>query len=62
MAEVVVGVPAQGTTGPLMDMRELFQLAFERRASDIHLTEHSPPVLRIDGDLVPTTLPQEEKK
>ena len=38
------------------DMRELFQLAAERRASDIHLTEHAPPMLRIDGSLEPTTL------
>lgn len=33
------------------DMRQLFELAFQRRASDIHLTEHTPPVLRIDGAL-----------
>ncbi|HEX9779784.1 MAG TPA: type IV pilus twitching motility protein PilT [bacterium] len=37
-------------------MRELFQLAFARRASDIHLTESSPPMLRIDGELSPTEL------
>ena len=32
-------------------MRDLFQLAFEHGASDIHLTEHAPPILRINGQL-----------
>ena len=41
-------------TGPVEDMRELFELAFQRHASDIHLTEHTPPVLRIYGELMPT--------
>ena len=57
MADASVGITPPTQTAPLTDMRELFQLAFERKASDIHLTEHSPPILRIDGDLVPTTLP-----
>lgn len=39
----------------LKDIRELFDLAFERRASDIHITEHASPALRLDGELV--TLP-----
>ncbi|OGX38320.1 MAG: type IV pili twitching motility protein PilT [Omnitrophica WOR_2 bacterium RIFCSPHIGHO2_02_FULL_68_15] len=38
----------------LTDMRELFELAFARKASDIHLTEHTPPILRIHGSLQPT--------
>jgi len=57
MADATLGVTPQTQVAPLTDMRELFQLAFERKASDIHLTEHTPPLLRIDGDLVPTTLP-----
>ena len=41
------------SSAPLFtDMRELFQTAFDRHASDIHVTEHAPPTLRIDGDLV----------
>jgi twitching motility protein PilT len=40
------------------DMRELFELAFARRASDIHLTEHASPILRIDGALHPTEYAQ----
>lgn len=41
---------------PLTDMRSLFEHAFERRASDIHLTEHAPPMIRIDGNLQATGL------
>ena len=41
---------------PLTDMREIFALAFERRASDIHLTEHTPPMIRIDGNLEPVAM------
>ena len=50
---------------PLADMRQLFELAFQRKASDIHLTENTSPVLRIDGSLVPTAvkpLTREETK
>lgn len=35
-----------------MDLRQLLKLAIENRASDLHLTENSPPILRIDGKLV----------
>jgi twitching motility protein PilT len=49
---VAVGdVPTRAT-----DLRELFGLALKRRASDIHLTEHCPPILRIHGDLHPTAM------
>ncbi len=41
-----------GPGGPVQDMRPLFELAFAQKASDIHLTEHTPPVLRIHGDLI----------
>ena len=41
-------------TGPVTDMRELFELAFQRHASDIHLTEHTPPIFRVHGELMPT--------
>jgi len=34
-----------------MDLQELLQLTIERKASDLHLTENSPPILRIDGKL-----------
>lgn len=34
-----------------MDIRELLRACVQRRASDLHLTENAPPVLRIDGSL-----------
>lgn len=50
-------VQTDGTsTLPLVDIRELFQVAFDRRASDIHLTENEPPIIRIDGELHRTSL------
>ena len=48
---------SMGTGASLDDLHQLFQLAFEREASDIHLTEHCPPILRIHGALTPTELP-----
>jgi len=38
----------------MISMGELFLLMHERGASDLHLTVGSPPVLRIDGVLIPT--------
>ena len=35
-----------------MDLKELLLLAVSQKASDLHLTENSPPVLRIDGGLI----------
>ncbi len=39
---------------PLTDMRQAFEQAFQQGASDIHLTDQAPPILRIHGDLQPT--------
>ncbi len=36
------------------DIRELLKLTMEMGASDLHLTENTPPVLRIDGRLIRT--------
>jgi twitching motility protein PilT len=38
----------------MVSMGELFILMHERGASDLHLTVGAPPILRIDGALVPT--------
>lgn len=35
-----------------MDLKELLKIAVQQKASDLHLTENSPPVLRIDGRLI----------
>ncbi|MCA9407455.1 MAG: type IV pilus twitching motility protein PilT [Candidatus Omnitrophica bacterium] len=34
-----------------MDLKELLKLTIQEKASDLHLTENSPPILRIDGRL-----------
>ena len=35
----------------MLDIRELLKMAIEKKASDLHLTENSAPILRIDGRL-----------
>ena len=37
-----------------MDLKELLKLTVEKKASDLHFTENSPPILRIDGKLTLT--------
>ena len=39
-----------------MELRDLLMLTIEKHASDLHLTENTPPVLRIDGKLILTKL------
>ena len=38
----------------MVDVRELLQNAVEKGASDLHITQDMPPMLRIDGELRPT--------
>ncbi len=38
-------------------LESLLKLMVEKKASDLHLTAGSPPVIRIDEDLTPTSLP-----
>ncbi len=45
------------TTGQKIVLRELLHLAIQRGASDLHLTENTPPILRIDGVLTKTEYP-----
>ncbi|MDD5730705.1 MAG: type IV pilus twitching motility protein PilT [Candidatus Omnitrophica bacterium] len=40
-----------------MEIRELLLLCIEKKASDLHLTEKEPPILRIDGKLMRTEFP-----
>ena len=40
-------------TSPLIDLHEVLGLVLQYNASDLHLTNGLPPMLRIDGDLVP---------
>ncbi|MDD2689794.1 MAG: PilT/PilU family type 4a pilus ATPase, partial [Candidatus Omnitrophica bacterium] len=40
-----------------MEIRDLLLLCIEKAASDLHMTENEPPILRIDGKLHRTDLP-----
>jgi len=40
-----------------MELKELLTLTVEKKASDLHITEKEPPVLRIDGRLHRTDFP-----
>ncbi len=37
-----------------MDLRDLLLITIQSRASDLHLTEDSPPIIRVDGELLLT--------
>ena len=41
-----------------MELKDLLMLTIEKKASDLHLTENTPPILRIDGRLILTDLPK----
>jgi len=40
--------------GSIINMQDLLTLMVEKKASDLHLTVGLPPMLRIDGELIPT--------
>jgi len=40
-----------------MDLKELLSLCIKEQASDLHITENEPPILRIDGKLIRTNYP-----
>ena len=40
-----------------MEIRDLLLLSIEKKASDLHLTEKEPPILRLDGKLTRTNFP-----
>src|SRR6266446_5857798 len=42
----------------ILDMAELLRLMMEKKASDLHIAMGSPPMLRIDGQMVPTVFPK----
>ncbi len=45
-----------------MEIKELLMLCVEKKASDLHITDGEPPILRIDGILYRTKLPALEKE
>src|SRR3982750_4775721 len=44
--------------GNIIDMAELLKLMVDEAASDLHLTIGAPPMLRVDGLVVPTQYPK----
>jgi twitching motility protein PilT len=47
----------QGTTGIHRELHAILTVAVARHASDVHLIDGAPPVLRVDGRLAPVTRP-----
>jgi twitching motility protein PilT len=41
-----------------LDLRELLQMVVKKSASDLHLTVGEPPILRVDGELIPADAPK----
>lgn len=41
-----------------MELKDLLMLTIEKKASDLHLNENTPPILRIDGRLILTDMPR----
>jgi twitching motility protein PilT len=46
--------PRVTSENPARAMERLLDIMLERRASDLHLSSGSPPMLRIDGDMAPS--------
>jgi twitching motility protein PilT len=57
MAEGDQYAPQQQAEGLKYNLQQLLRAMVEKGASDMHITAGSPPVLRIDGSVVPLKLP-----
>jgi len=44
--------------GNIIDMAELLKLMVDQAASDLHITLGAPPMLRVDGLIIPTAYPK----
>ncbi|MCX6349640.1 MAG: type IV pilus twitching motility protein PilT, partial [Candidatus Aureabacteria bacterium] len=40
-----------------MHLKEVLELVVSKKASDLHITAEAPPMIRIDGELIPTDFP-----
>jgi len=45
-----------------MEIRDLLTMCIDKHASDLHITENEPPILRIDGKLIRTSLEKLDKQ
>lgn len=50
--------PTTGASPAVIDMAELLRTMMEKNASDLHITQGTPPMLRIDGQIVATPYPR----
>ncbi len=50
--------PTPQSSQSVLDMAELLRLMVERKASDLHIAMGISPMLRIDGQMVPTVFPK----
>src|SRR4030095_9092110 len=48
---------AQGTADVRVNLHQLLKAMVEKGASDMHITAGAPPLLRIDGEVIPLKLP-----
>src|SRR5580765_1836057 len=44
--------------GNILDMAELLKIMVDSAASDLHITLGAPPMLRVDGLMIPTSFPK----
>src|SRR5678815_6104956 len=44
-------------TMSMINLRDLLQEMIEKGASDLHLTAGLPPMIRVDGEIIPTDRP-----
>src|SRR5258708_5761331 len=51
-------VPNTPASQTILDMAELLRMMTEKKASDLHIAMGAPPVLRVDGLMVPTPFPK----
>ncbi len=58
----MVGNASSGSGNPsnasIIDMAELLRIMVEKGASDLHITMGAPPMLRVDGLIIPTPYPK----
>lgn len=53
-----VGANSPSASPSIIDMSELLRVMVEKNASDLHITMGVPPMLRVDGLVVPTAYPK----
>jgi twitching motility protein PilT len=50
--------PTSSNPGNILDMAELLKMMVDQGASDLHITLGAPPMLRVDGIIIPTPYPK----